>query len=63
MQGAQKLRCEAHLQVRRNDKVEAQRRRWTFYETINHCFIRPVANSRKSLTTKSGSNGVSSKGS
>jgi len=35
MQGAQKLRREAHLQVRRNDEVAAQRRRWTFYETIN----------------------------
>jgi hypothetical protein len=35
MQGARKLRREAHLQVRRNDEVEAQRRRWTFYETIN----------------------------
>ena len=34
MQGAQKLRSEAHLRVRRNDKVEAQRRRWTFYATI-----------------------------
>ena len=34
MQGAQKLRSEAHLRVRRNDEVEAQRRRWTFYETI-----------------------------
>jgi hypothetical protein len=34
MQGAQKLRREAHLQVRCNDKVEAQRRRWTFCETI-----------------------------
>jgi hypothetical protein len=34
MQGAQKLRSEAHLQVRRSDEVEAQRRRWTFYETI-----------------------------
>jgi hypothetical protein len=38
MQGAQKLRSEAHLQVRRNDEVEAQSRferdRWTFYETI-----------------------------
>jgi ATP-dependent exoDNAse (exonuclease V) beta subunit len=32
--GAQKLRSEAHLQVRRNDEVEAQRRRWTFYEII-----------------------------
>jgi len=34
MQGAQKLRSEAHLRVRRNDKVAAQRRRWTFYEII-----------------------------
>jgi hypothetical protein len=34
MQGAQKLRSEAHLWVRRNDEVEAQRSRWTFYETI-----------------------------
>jgi len=34
MQGAQKLRSEAHLGVRRNDEVEAQRRRWTFYKTI-----------------------------
>jgi len=35
MQGAQKLRPEAHLSLRRNDEVAAQRRRWTFYETIN----------------------------
>jgi hypothetical protein len=35
MQGAQKLRSEAHVRVRRSDEVEAQRRRWTFYETIN----------------------------
>jgi hypothetical protein len=34
MQGAQKLRNEAHLQVRLNDEVAAQRRRWTFNETI-----------------------------
>jgi len=34
MQGAQKLRSEAHFQVRRNDEVEAQRRRWAFYVTI-----------------------------
>jgi len=34
MQGAQKLRSEAHLQVRCNDEGEARRRRWTFYETI-----------------------------
>jgi hypothetical protein len=36
MQGAQKLRSEAHLQLRRNDEVEAQRRRWTFYKTIKN---------------------------
>jgi len=38
MQGAQKLRSEAHLRVRRNDEVAAQscseQDRWTFYETI-----------------------------
>ncbi|MBM4330603.1 MAG: hypothetical protein FJ117_05130 [Deltaproteobacteria bacterium] len=34
MQGAQNLRSEAYLQVRCNDEGEAQRRRWTFYETI-----------------------------
>jgi hypothetical protein len=41
MQGAQKLRSEAHSQVRRNDEVAAQRRRWTFYETIKfkRCLI------------------------
>jgi hypothetical protein len=41
MQGAQKLRSEAHLQVRRNDEVEAQHRRWTFYETIRNCLTFP----------------------
>jgi hypothetical protein len=35
MPGAQKLRSEAHLQLRRNDEVEAQRRRWNFCETIS----------------------------
>ena len=40
MQGAQKLRSAAHLRVRRNDEVEAQRRRWTFYETIKGFFMR-----------------------
>jgi len=35
MQGAQTLRSETHLQVRRNDEVAAQRRRWTFYEVIS----------------------------
>jgi hypothetical protein len=39
MQGAQKLRSEAHLSVRRNDEVEAQRRRWTFYEVIKICTL------------------------
>ena len=34
MQGAQNLRSEAYLLVRCNDEGEAQRRRWTFYETI-----------------------------
>jgi acyl-CoA thioester hydrolase len=34
MQGAQKLRSEAHLRVRRSDEVEAERSRWTFYEVI-----------------------------
>jgi len=34
MQGAQNLRSEAYLQVHCNDEGEAQRRRWTFYETI-----------------------------
>jgi len=36
MQGAQKMRSEAHLRVRRNDEVAAQRRRWTFYEVIKY---------------------------
>ncbi|MBP1716466.1 MAG: hypothetical protein H6Q42_4669 [Deltaproteobacteria bacterium] len=34
MQDAQKLRSEAHNQVRRNDEVAAQRRSWTFCEAI-----------------------------
>jgi len=34
MQGAQKLRSEAYLKIRRNDEVKAQRSRWTFYEAI-----------------------------
>jgi len=38
MQGAQKLRSDAHSQLRRNDEVAVQSRserdRWTFYETI-----------------------------
>jgi hypothetical protein len=35
MQGARKLRSEVHFGARRNDEVEAQRRSWTFYETVN----------------------------
>ena len=50
MQGAQKLRSEAHLQVRRNDEVEAQSRserdRWTFSETIELIFSKPSVNQR-----------------
>ena len=43
MQGAQKLRREAYLRVRCNDEVEAQRSRWTFYETISfHSFCIPT---------------------
>jgi hypothetical protein len=34
LQGAQKLRSEAHVLVRRNDEVAAQRRKWTFYEAM-----------------------------
>jgi hypothetical protein len=53
MQGAQKLRSEAHLQVRCNDEVEAQRRRWTFYETIIIITTRYCEDHhKKSLTSK-----------
>jgi hypothetical protein len=41
MQGAQKLKSEAHIRVRRNDQVDAQSRetrdRWTFCEAIKVC--------------------------
>jgi hypothetical protein len=40
MQGAQNLRREAYLEVRRNDEGEVQRGRWTFYETIKDDFFR-----------------------
>jgi len=33
--GTRRAKTEEHSQVRRNDEVEAQRCRWTFYETIN----------------------------
>ena len=38
MQGAKKLWSDEHLSriSRDNDEVEAQRHRWTFYETINY---------------------------
>jgi len=42
MQGAKKLRSAALLQVRRSDEVEAQRRRWTFYETSKLSFARKI---------------------
>jgi hypothetical protein len=35
MQDAQKPRSKAHLQLRCNDEVAAQRRRWNFCETID----------------------------
>jgi hypothetical protein len=44
MQGAQNLRSEAYLQVRRNNEGKAQRRRWTFYEAI--IIHRPTYNSK-----------------
>ena len=44
MQGAQKLRSEAHSQVRRNDEIAAQRRRWTFYEAIVEEKFREIIN-------------------
>jgi len=34
IQGAQKLISEEYEQAGYNDEVEAQHRRWTFYETI-----------------------------
>jgi hypothetical protein len=56
MQGAQKLRREAHLLVRRNDEVEAQRRRWTFYETIHiHAIKRARMRSREKWRREIGS--------
>jgi len=52
MQGAQNLRSEAYLQVRGNDEGEAQRRRWTFYETItvSRSSSEQKGNARKSPT-------------
>jgi hypothetical protein len=41
MQDAQNLRSEAYLLVRCNDEGEAQRSRWTFYETIKERSILP----------------------
>jgi len=41
MQGAQNVRSEAYLQVRRNDEGEAQRRRWPFYEAIKLYRLNP----------------------
>jgi len=39
IQGAQELRSEVYEGVRRNDEVEAERSRWTFYEAIPTWFI------------------------
>jgi hypothetical protein len=55
MQGAQKLRSGAHLQVHRSDEVAAQRRRWTFYETIifktaNPCRCGPKTSAEPALS-------------
>jgi hypothetical protein len=52
MQGAQKLRSEAHLQVRRNDEVEAQRSRWTFYEAIKFDLTYPRPFSKLPLLSR-----------
>ena len=49
MKGAQKLRSEAHLQVRLNDEVAAQRRRWTYYETITFAWAGLAPRHRKHL--------------
>ncbi len=46
MQGAQNLRSEAYLAVRRNDEGEAQRRRWTFYEAIMIVSVNWIRNRR-----------------
>jgi len=36
MPGAQKLRSEGHLRVRRSDEeIDGERRRWNFYATVN----------------------------
>jgi len=52
MQGAQKLRSEAYLHVRCNDEVEAQRSRWTFYETINVSSTENTEEQLKSIIQK-----------
>ena len=49
MQGAQKLRSEAYLQIRCNDEVAAQRRRWTFYEAINFRHFKIPSTFRSSI--------------
>jgi len=48
--GAQKLRSEAHLRVCRNDEVAAQRRRWTFYETIKNYRFQDEGRQEKNFT-------------
>ena len=57
MQGAQKLRSEAHVSVRRNDEKDvAQRRRWTFCETIT-CHSRVAPGRRHFPKTQKGEEG------
>jgi len=46
--GAPKPRSEAHLQVRRDHEVAAQRRRWIIYETIFFILAQSTGVSRKS---------------
>jgi len=58
MQGAQNVRSEAYLQVRRNDEGEAQSRseerdRWIFYEAIivkNRMGLRGASFDKEGLT-------------
>jgi hypothetical protein len=52
MPGAQKLRSEVPVRVRRNGEVAAQRRRWTFYETIALPFLTSTVIRSNPPTTK-----------
>jgi hypothetical protein len=54
MHGAQKLRSEAHLRVRRNDEVETQRRSWTFYTAIDTFSLNYTTRCAKKIQTGRG---------